>query len=53
MWNEIFDGIGRKLLLTKAELISALNLSIIHWSLSKHMEQNHMFRIEYCAQQQI
>ena len=37
MWNEIFDGIGEKLLQTKAAPIDSLNLSIIHWSLSKIM----------------
>ena len=38
MWNEIFDGLGKKLFLTKAGpagLIALLNLSIIHWSLKK------------------
>ena len=35
MWNEIFDGIGEKLLQTKAAPIASLNLSISHWSLSK------------------
>ena len=33
IWNENFGGIDKKLLLTKAATIAALNLSIIHWSL--------------------
>ena len=55
MWNENFDGIGEKLLPTKAASIASLNLAIIHWSLSKHVtqEQNSMFLIESCAKQQI
>ena len=32
MWNAIFNGIGEKLLLTKAAPIASLNLSISHWS---------------------
>ena len=34
-WNEIFCGIGKKLLQTKAALIASLHFTIIHWSLSK------------------
>ena len=54
MWNKIFNGISQKLLPTKAEPIASLNLSIIHWSLSKFMtmEQISMFRIESCAKEQ-
>ena len=37
MRNENFDAIGKKLLQTKAAPIALLNLSIIHWSLSKNM----------------
>ena len=36
MRNEIFDGIGEKLLQTKAVPIALLHLSIICWSLSKN-----------------
>ena len=39
-WNAIFDGIGQKLLPTKAAPIASLNLSIIHWSLSRSMTRN-------------
>ena len=55
MWNENLDGIGEKLLPTKAAAISSLNLSISHWSPSKNMtlEQNSMFQIESCAKQQV
>ena len=51
MWNENIDGMGEKLLPTKAVCIASLNLSTIHWSLSKNktQEQNRMFRIESCA----
>ena len=34
MWNEIFDGIGEKLLPTKAAPIASPHLLIIHWPLS-------------------
>ena len=34
MWNENFGRIGEKLLPTKATPVTALNLSISHWSLS-------------------
>ena len=37
IWNENFDGIGEKLLPTKAAPIALLNLSISRWSQSKHM----------------
>ena len=40
MWNKIFDGIDEKLLPSKAGPIALLNLSIIHWSLSKYMTWN-------------
>ena len=37
MLNEIFNGIGGKLLLAKAAPMVLLNLSIFHWSLGKNM----------------
>ena len=40
MWNDIFDRNGLKLLLTKTAHIAWLNLSIIHWSLSKIWHRN-------------
>ena len=39
MRNDISDGIGEKLLQTKAAPIALLNLSITHWSLSENMTQ--------------
>ena len=55
VWDEILDVIGEKLLPTKAALIVSLNLSMIHWSLSKNMtlEQILPFQITSCAKQQI
>ena len=55
LWKEIFDGIGENLLPIKAALISSLNLSVTHWSLSKNKawEQIHTLWIKSCAKQQI
>ena len=36
-FQESLDGIVKKLLQTKVVPIASLNLSIIHWSLSKNM----------------
>ena len=46
--GEIFDRIDYKLLPKKAAPIAVLNLSVIHWSLSKNMtkKQKHMFLIK-------
>ena len=40
MQNEIFYEIGKTLLRTKSAFIASLNLSIIHWSLSKKWHRN-------------
>ena len=55
IWNEVFDVIGKKLVLTKAVPIASLNFSISHWFVSKNMtqEQNSIFQIISCAKQQI
>ena len=40
MRNEIFDGIGEKLLPTKAAPIASIHRLISHWSLSKILHRN-------------
>ena len=37
IWNEVFDGMGKKLFITQCSLLCSTKLSTIHWSLSKNM----------------